>query len=67
VCALESTDAAVGLSRGHIIVSRVTIVDGESGVGKDNIQVVYMYNRLTVKGVWKVFRRREIHNYLQCT
>jgi hypothetical protein len=33
-------------------------------VVKDNIQVVYKHNRLTVNGVWKVFKgRRFISNY----
>jgi hypothetical protein len=35
-------------------------VDRVSGVGKDNIQVVYMHKWLAVKGGWMVFERREV-------
>jgi len=36
-------------------------------LGKDNIQVVYMHNRLTVNDVWKVFQMRGVHKYMQLT
>jgi hypothetical protein len=37
-------------------------MDRASGVGKDSIQVVYMHSRLTFSGVWKVFKRKEVHS-----
>ena len=66
MCALESTDAAVCLISFHRIVCRVTTAWIEQvALGKDNIQVVYMHNRLTVIGVGKVFKMRGVHKYLQ--
>jgi len=40
-------------------------VDKAICLGKDNIQVVYMQNRLTVNGNWKMFKMREVYNKLQ--
>ena len=60
MCALESTDEAVGLRSFRRIVCRVTTVWIEQvALGRDNIQVVYIHNRLTVLGVWTVFKMRE--------
>jgi hypothetical protein len=45
------------------MVSSVTTswIEGVA-LGNDNIQAVYMHNRLTVKDVVKVFKRWEVHN-----
>ena len=66
MCALESNDAAVGLRSIHRTVCTVTTEWIEQvALGKDNIQVVYMQNRLTVNGNWKMFKMREVYNKLQ--
>jgi len=69
VCALESTDAAVGLRRFHRTVCRVTTAWIEQvALGKDNLQLDNMHRRLTVNCVWKVLKRGGgVHNILQLT
>jgi len=65
VCALESTDAAVGLWRFHRTVRSVnTAWIGQVALGKNDIRVFYMHNKLAVNGVWKVLKRGRGDSYL---
>ena len=65
VCALESTDGLVGLSRFRNIVTTAWIE--RLSWGRGNVQVVYKQKGLTLKKIWNVFQRRDFYNSLQWT